>query len=37
MPDALARAVGLYEGVKVNVNHPKGHPRRRGITRNELG
>ena len=26
LPDALARAVGLYEGAKVNVNHPKGHP-----------
>jgi hypothetical protein len=25
-PEALARAVGLYEGAKVNVNHPKGHP-----------
>lgn len=25
-PDALAQAVGLYEGAKVNVNHPKGHP-----------
>src|SRR5262245_14223962 len=25
-PDALARAIGLYEGAKVNVNHPKGHP-----------
>ncbi|MCC7085932.1 MAG: hypothetical protein IT427_13095 [Pirellulales bacterium] len=24
--DALARALGLYEGAKVNVNHPKGHP-----------
>lgn len=24
--DALTRAVGLYEGAKVNVNHPKGHP-----------
>jgi len=23
----LARAVALYEGAKVNVNHPKGHPR----------
>jgi hypothetical protein len=23
---ALAEAVGLYEGSKVNVNHPKGHP-----------
>ena len=23
-PDALARAVALYEGAKVNVNHPKG-------------
>lgn len=26
LPDALARAVPLYEGAKVNVNHPKGHP-----------
>jgi hypothetical protein len=26
LPDALARSVGLYEGAKVNVNHPKGHP-----------
>ena len=25
-PEALARAVGMYEGAKVNVNHPKGHP-----------
>jgi hypothetical protein len=25
-PDALTRAIGLYEGAKVNVNHPKGHP-----------
>jgi hypothetical protein len=24
--DALTRAIGLYEGAKVNVNHPKGHP-----------
>jgi hypothetical protein len=23
---ALVEAVGLYEGAKVNVNHPKGHP-----------
>lgn len=23
---ALAEAIGLYEGAKVNVNHPKGHP-----------
>lgn len=23
---ALAEAVGLYEGAKVNINHPKGHP-----------
>src|SRR5215510_10167219 len=22
---ALAQAVGMYEGAKVNVNHPKGH------------
>ena len=27
LPEALAAAVGLYEGAKVNVNHPKGHPR----------
>lgn len=26
LPDALTRAVSLYEGAKVNVNHPKGHP-----------
>lgn len=26
LPAALADAVGLYEGAKVNVNHPKGHP-----------
>jgi hypothetical protein len=26
LPEALARSVGLYEGAKVNVNHPKGHP-----------
>ena len=26
LPDALSRAVTLYEGAKVNVNHPKGHP-----------
>lgn len=24
--NALAEAVGLYEGAKVNINHPKGHP-----------
>jgi hypothetical protein len=24
--NALAEAVSLYEGAKVNVNHPKGHP-----------
>lgn len=24
--DALTKAVGLYEGAKVNINHPKGHP-----------
>jgi hypothetical protein len=24
--DALVSAVALYEGAKVNVNHPKGHP-----------
>jgi hypothetical protein len=23
---ALADAVGMYEGIKVNINHPKGHP-----------
>jgi hypothetical protein len=23
---ALVEAIGLYEGAKVNVNHPKGHP-----------
>ena len=26
LPEALAQAVGLYEGAKVNVNHPKGNP-----------
>jgi hypothetical protein len=26
LPEALARAVRLYENAKVNVNHPKGHP-----------
>lgn len=26
LPDALAQAAGMYEGVKVNVNHPKGGP-----------
>ncbi len=26
LPDALARATQLYEGAKVNVNHPKGNP-----------
>jgi hypothetical protein len=26
LPNALGRAVALYEGAKVNVNHPKGHP-----------
>src|SRR5690606_32759424 len=26
LPEALAAAAGLYEGVKVNVNHPKGGP-----------
>jgi hypothetical protein len=24
--EALAGAIGLYEGAKVNINHPKGHP-----------
>ena len=24
--DALNDAIGLYEGAKVNINHPKGHP-----------
>jgi hypothetical protein len=24
--EALIQAVGLYEGAKVNINHPKGHP-----------
>lgn len=24
--DALVEAIGLYEGAKVNINHPKGHP-----------
>jgi len=26
LPQALARAAGLYEEAKVNVNHPQGHP-----------
>ena len=26
LPEALSRAVPLYEGAKVNVNHPKGSP-----------
>ena len=26
LPEALAQAAGLYEDVKVNVNHPKGNP-----------
>jgi hypothetical protein len=26
LPTALAAAVGMYEGAKVNVNHPKGSP-----------
>ena len=26
LPTALAAAAQLYEGAKVNVNHPKGHP-----------
>ncbi len=26
LPAALSQAVGLYEGAKVNVNHPKGSP-----------
>ena len=26
LPAALAEAARLYDGVKVNVNHPKGHP-----------
>jgi hypothetical protein len=26
LPAALAQAAGLYEGAKVNVNHPKGNP-----------
>src|SRR3954463_12685068 len=25
--DALSGAIGLYEGAKVSINHPKGHPR----------
>ena len=24
--EALSGAIGLYEGAKVNINHPKGHP-----------
>jgi hypothetical protein len=24
--NALSEAIGLYEGAKVNINHPKGHP-----------
>ena len=26
LPEALSRAAALYEGAKVNVNHPKGGP-----------
>src|SRR5581483_9249417 len=26
LPAALAGSIRLYEGAKVNVNHPKGHP-----------
>jgi hypothetical protein len=26
LPEALAQAAGLYEGAKVNVNHPRGGP-----------
>jgi hypothetical protein len=26
LPQALSQAASLYEGAKVNVNHPKGHP-----------
>jgi hypothetical protein len=26
LPAALAAAAEMYEGAKVNVNHPKGHP-----------
>jgi hypothetical protein len=26
LPEAVRQAIHLYEGVKVNVNHPKGHP-----------
>ncbi len=26
LPVALAAAAEMYEGAKVNVNHPKGHP-----------
>jgi hypothetical protein len=26
LPDAIAQAVALYDGAKVNVNHPKGNP-----------
>ena len=26
LPAALSAAAGLYEGAKVNINHPKGHP-----------
>jgi len=26
LPEALAMAAGLYEGAKVNINHPKGSP-----------
>jgi hypothetical protein len=26
LEQALSDAVGLYEGAKVNINHPKGHP-----------
>ena len=33
LPEALAAAAPLYEGAKVNVNHPKGAPGRPATTR----
>jgi hypothetical protein len=36
-PDALVAAVGLYEGAKVNVNHPQGGPLAARDYRDRLG
>lgn len=37
LPEALAAAVALYEGAKVNVDHPKGHPAAPRDYRDRLG